>query len=330
MPLCYTLTRIAVCHSNVGRYDWALGKSVKCFPGNLNFFEARPVTHVFSTAPVADILGGGGIRARVSGFRSLTSRHSLIAGVLFHLLRLHRRAFVHMLQHTREVFVAEKYVAYYRVSTTRQGRSGLGLDSQKHAVREYLSGRRGRHIAEHVEIESGRNNARPQLQLALAACRVHGATLIVAKLDRLSRNAAFLLTLRDSAVEFVAADMPDANRLTVGILAMIAEHEAEAISARTKAALAAAKRRGVRLGNPAHLDKKGARARGTTASALIRAARSQQRAADLSPSIAALRAAGATSLRSLARGLNSEAIPAPRGGAWTAPQVQRMLSRIEA
>jgi len=224
--------------------------------------------------------------------------------------------------------VAEKYVAYYRVSTTRQGRSGLGLDSQRHAVGEYLASRRGRLIAEHVEIESGRNNARPQLQLALVACRVHSATLIVAKLDRLSRNAAFLLTLRDSAVEFVAADMPDANRLTVGILAMIAEHEAEAISARTKAALAAARRRGVQLGNPGHLNRR-ARLKGTKASALLRSARASQRAHDIAPTVESLRRNGAESLRDLARGLEREGIPTPRGGArWHPAQVRSLLRRM--
>src|SRR4051812_47360486 len=105
-----------------------------------------------------------------------------------------------------------KFVSYLRVSTARQGRSGLGLEAQRHAVADYLNGGRWRLVGEHVEVESGRNVARVELQRALAACRLHGATLIVAKLDRLSRNAAFLLTLRDSGVEFVAADMPAANR----------------------------------------------------------------------------------------------------------------------
>jgi DNA invertase Pin-like site-specific DNA recombinase len=221
-----------------------------------------------------------------------------------------------------------KHVSYLRVSTARQGRSGLGLEAQRQAVDEYLNGGRWKLVAEHVEVESGRQNDRTELRRALAACRLHGATLVVAKLDRLSRDAAFLLTLRDSGVDFVAADLPQANRLTVGILAMVAENEAEAISARTKAALAAAKRRGVILGNPDHLDRR-ARRLGTVASAKVRAARAEQRAADLAPLIADLRRAGASSLRELAAGLNGSGIPTARGGGWTAAQVQRLLARIE-
>jgi DNA invertase Pin-like site-specific DNA recombinase len=221
-----------------------------------------------------------------------------------------------------------KFVAYYRVSTARQGRSGLGLEAQRHVVAEYLNGGRWKLVAEHIEIESGRKNERTELRAALSACRLHRATLVVAKLDRLSRNAGFLLTLRDSGVEFVAVDMPDANRLTVGIMAMIAEHEAEAISARTRAALAAAKRRGIKLGNPGHLDRK-ARRKGTTASALVRSATAQQRAMDLAPIVEDLRDDGAASLRDLARGLNERNIPAARGGEWTAVQVKRLLARLE-
>ncbi len=144
-----------------------------------------------------------------------------------------------------------RFVSYLRVSTARQGRSGLGLEAQREAVRAYVEGRAGTIISpEFLETESGKRNDRPQLQAALARCRATGATLVVAKLDRLSRNAAFLLTLRDSGVPFVAADMPEANTLTIGILAVVAQAEREAISARTKAALAAAKARGVKLGNP--------------------------------------------------------------------------------
>jgi DNA invertase Pin-like site-specific DNA recombinase len=220
-----------------------------------------------------------------------------------------------------------KFIAYYRVSTARQGRSGLGLEGQKHAVAEYLNGGRWKLVSEYVEVESGRNNGRVELQRALAACRLHGATLIIAKLDRLSRNASFLLSLRDAGVEFVAADMSGANRMTVGIMAMVAENEAEAISARTKAALAAAKRRGVRLGTPANLTDK-ARRQGTAASAGVRSAKAAQRAQDLAPIIADLRRDGAASLRDVAAGLNGQGWTTPRGGEWTATQVGRVLSQL--
>lgn len=220
-----------------------------------------------------------------------------------------------------------KFIAYHRVSTKRQGRSGLGLDAQRKAVEDYLNGGRWTLVAEFTEVESGKHNDRPELAKALAACRLHSATLVVAKLDRLSRNAAFLLTLRDSGVDFVCADMPEANRMTIGIMAIIAEHEREAISQRTKAALAAAKRRGAKLGNPDHLTAK-ARKLGVRASAKRRTAIARQRADDLAPIIAELQGDGATSLRELARGLNERGIPTARGGTWTATQVQRLLARL--
>lgn len=141
------------------------------------------------------------------------------------------------------------YVAYYRVSTERQHASGLGLEAQRETVMRYV----GSHslLAEYVEIESGKAHAnRPMLLTALAECRKHHATLLIARLDRLSRNVAFIANLMESSVDFVACDMPAANRLTLHILAAVAEHEREMISARTKAALGAAKARGVKLGNP--------------------------------------------------------------------------------
>ena len=162
-------------------------------------------------------------------------------------------------------------VAYYRVSTDKQGRSGLGLEAQKAAVRAFLDGKGWPPVAEFVEVESGRKADRPELARALEACRLYRATLVIAKLDRLSRNASFLLSLRDAGVEFVACDMPEANRLTVGIMALMAEHEAEMVSKRTKDALAAAKVRGQRLGGfrgyvPSETDRaQAARARAETA-----------------------------------------------------------------
>jgi DNA invertase Pin-like site-specific DNA recombinase len=217
-----------------------------------------------------------------------------------------------------------KWIAYYRVSTARQGRSGLGLEAQRHAVAEYLNGGNWSLVKEFTEVESGKRSDRVQLAEAIRACRAYGAKLVIAKLDRLSRNAAFLLNLRDSGVDFIAADMPNANKLTVGIMALIAEDEAERISARTKAALAAAKRRGVVLGGdrgvvPTHASRKRA------VEALQ--ARADAKAADLAPIIAELQAAGKTSLRAIAAGLNDLGIPTVRGGKWSSPQVMRMIAR---
>jgi DNA invertase Pin-like site-specific DNA recombinase len=205
------------------------------------------------------------------------------------------------------------YVAYYRVSTQRQGASGLGLEAQQRAVRDHLDDGRWTLLRELVEIESGKRADRPKLEEALTLCRVHGAKLIIAKLDRLARNVAFVSNLMKSDVEFEAVDFPQANRLTIHILAAVAEHEAEAISNRTKAALAAAKARGVKLG--------GFRGRaGSPAScAVARRARSAKvaaRAADLAPVIAEIRSAGAASLRAVAAALNARRIAAPRGGMW--------------
>jgi DNA invertase Pin-like site-specific DNA recombinase len=230
--------------------------------------------------------------------------------------------------HFEDNMARGKFVSYLRVSTQRQGRSGLGLAGQRHAVLQYLDGGRWRLVGEFVEIESGRNNSRPQLQLALAACRIHGATLIVAKLDRLARNAAFLLSLQEAGVEFVCADMPEANRLTIGILACVAEDEARRISDRTRAALAAAKRRGVQLGNPAHLTES-ARAKGRAVSSVLRVARADRRAQDLRPIINDICAGKDLSLRRIAAELSERGVPTPRGGyAWNASQVQRLLARL--
>jgi DNA invertase Pin-like site-specific DNA recombinase len=143
-----------------------------------------------------------------------------------------------------------KFVAYFRVSTDKQGKSGLGLEAQREAVLTYLDGGRWSLVQEFVEVESGKRNDRPELAAALAACKKHKAKLIIAKLDRLSRNLAFIATLMDSGVEFIAVDNPHANKLTVHILAVVAQHEREMIGQRTRDALQAAKARGKKLGNP--------------------------------------------------------------------------------
>lgn len=219
----------------------------------------------------------------------------------------------------------EKCVAYYRVSTARQGASGLGLEAQREAVSRFLSGGRWCVVASFTEVESGKRDDRPELARAIQACRVYGARLVIAKLDRLSRDAHFLLGLEKAGVDFVAADMPNANRLTVGIMAMVAEEERRMISARTKAALAAAKARGTVLGGykgAAITDA--AREAGRDA----QTARAAARARDLAPVIVELQAAGVTSLNGMAKALNARGIPTARGGQWQAVQVSHVLARM--
>lgn len=218
------------------------------------------------------------------------------------------------------------FVAYYRVSTDRQGRSGLGLEAQREAVRAYLGQRSAALLEEVTEVESGKRADRPRLAEALRLCRVHGATLIIAKLDRLARNVAFVSGLMESGVEFVAVDFPQANRLTVHILAAVAEHEAAMISQRTRDALAAAKARGVKLGGDRERFA-AVRHLGNAASALSRTARANRRAADIAPLACDLQEAG-MSFRQIAAELDRRAVSTPRGiGSWSATQVQRVMQR---
>lgn len=222
-----------------------------------------------------------------------------------------------------------RFVSYLRVSTAKQGASGLGLEAQRKAVTDFLNGGRWTLVTEVVEVESGKRADRPKLAEALRLCRLHGATLVIAKLDRLSRDAHFLLGLQRAGVRFVAADMPEANEMVVGIMAVVAQAERKMISARTKAALAAAKERGVKLGGPTHhLPAQAGRA--AAASASVRSAGATNRAEDLARDIAELRAEGATSLRDLAAGLDRRGITTARGATWTATAVRRVLERIGA
>lgn len=223
-----------------------------------------------------------------------------------------------------KIMTTGKFVSYLRVSTPQQGKSGLGLEAQREAVTAYLSGGRWKLVEEIVEIESGKRNDRPELARALALCRVHNATLIIAKLDRLARNVHFVSGLMESSVDFVAVDFPQANKLTVHILAAVAEHEATLISQRTKTALAAARARGVRLGgNRGRLSVQQS-SKAARASALIRVAKAQNRTADLLPVIEAARSKGCNTLRAIAAYLNGQGIPAPRAGGWHANSVRRI------
>jgi DNA invertase Pin-like site-specific DNA recombinase len=209
--------------------------------------------------------------------------------------------------------VASQFVAYYRVSTDRQGRSGLGLEAQQAAVRGYLGAVAP--IAEFTEIETGQRNDRPQLREALALCRKHKARLVIAKLDRLSRNLAFIAALMDSGVEFVAVDNPHATRLTLHILAAVAEHERHMIADRTKAALQAAKARGIRLGRNA-----------TDRLAPAYRSAAMERARNLAPVLAELKSTG-MSARGMAAELTARGIPTPNGAKWHGQTVRRMIDR---
>jgi DNA invertase Pin-like site-specific DNA recombinase len=220
-----------------------------------------------------------------------------------------------------------EFVSYLRVSTAKQGQSGLGLEAQRKAVADYLNGGNWQLVKEVVEIESGKRSDRPKLEEALRLCRLHNATLVIAKLDRLSRDAHFLLGLEKAGVDFVAADMASANRLTVGIMAMVADEERRMISKRTKEALAAAKARGKKLGGDRG-NLSGGGMKGHAASLATRQAKARSRASDLAPIVEELKASGAVSLRQIAAGLNARGIRTARGGEWSAMQVQRVMEQV--
>lgn len=216
-----------------------------------------------------------------------------------------------------------RFIAYYRVSTDRQGKSGLGLEAQQAAVAAYLNGGGWELVSEFTEVETGRSAAkltldkRPQLRAALAEAKRQKATLIIAKLDRLARNVAFISALMESGVEFVAADMPTANRFMLHVYAAMGEEEGRRIAERTKGALQAAKARGVKLG------KTGA----------ARAAENREQADTFAQSIAheieGMRKLGITSIRDIAETLNQYGIATPRGGQWHPTSVARLLKRLE-
>lgn len=217
-----------------------------------------------------------------------------------------------------------------RVSTARQGRSGLGLEAQQAAIEQFVRQRGAEVVQAFTEVESGKSAMRPELQRALHLSKVTGATLLIAKLDRLSRNAAFLLALRDSGVRFVAVDLPDANELTVGIMALVAQQEREAISKRTKEALRAAKARGRKLGNPngAAALRRAGKGNAEAVAAVRRLA--ADHAERLRPVVDSLMAEGATTLGGIAKALNERGMLTPRGGAWHKSSVRNLLDRLRA
>jgi DNA invertase Pin-like site-specific DNA recombinase len=236
-----------------------------------------------------------------------------------------------------------RVIAYYRVSTEEQGRSGLGLEAQRQAVLSLCNGRGWEVIDEHTEVESGKRSDRPALAAAMHHAKITGAILVVAKLDRLSRSVTFLSQLQDSGAKFVAADMPEANELTVHIMAAVAQAERKAIGRRTKEALEAAKARGTwakadgtpykagkRLGNPngaAALRRAG---KGNTEAVAALRADADSFALELLPRIEAIRASGSTSLPAIANALNDQHIQTRRGGIWHPTSVKNLLARLPA
>ena len=218
-----------------------------------------------------------------------------------------------------------KFITYYRVSTTKQGKSGLGLEAQKNTTRNYIDSVGGVELESYTDIESGSKNNRPKLSEALRKCRLTGATLLIAKLDRLSRNRSFLMKLQDSSVKFVCSDMPEANNFTIGLMACMADYERELISERTKAALKAAKERGVKLGNP-NLDK--VRNTNTVNANKARVSKAQTRKDELKEIINEIKSEfeQKLSLRQIADKLNEAGYTTARGVSFHATSVSRILA----
>jgi DNA invertase Pin-like site-specific DNA recombinase len=235
-----------------------------------------------------------------------------------------------------------KFVSYLRVSTQKQGRSGLGLEAQRTAVENYLNGGQWKLVKEYVEVESGKSDHRPELQKALHHAKVTGATLVIAKLDRLSRNVGFIDSLQQSKVKFVCADMPEANDTMIGFMAVMARHERKAVSERTKAALqaiksieknpAAAKARRARgkkpLGNP-----NGARAlrragKGNTAAVEALKGAADAHARDIMPIVIDIEASGTVTLQGITTELNGRGILTARRGRWHPTTVKKLLARV--
>ena len=218
-----------------------------------------------------------------------------------------------------------KQVLYFRVSTQRQGQSGLGLDAQREQCHQFLNGGKWEVIGEFVEVESGKRSDRPQLEKALKMARVHNARLVVAKIDRLSRSLNFITQLMDSGVKFVAADMPEMNPLTVHIVSAMAEHERKLISRRVKDSLQQAKLRGVKLGSPKCYLTDEDRKNGSKIGAEVRTKNAVAKAEDIMEIIDDISQSGITSLKGIARELTNRGVPTPRGkDVWYPTTVKRV------
>jgi DNA invertase Pin-like site-specific DNA recombinase len=230
-----------------------------------------------------------------------------------------------------------KFISYLRVSTAKQGQSGLGLEAQRQAVTDFLNGGCWQLLREYVEVETGKRADRPVLSEALHHCKVTGATLVIAKLDRLSRDLEFIARMQKGAVRFLCCDMPETNELTVHLLAAIAQHERQAISKRTREALAAAKARGTwvsrsnrtvsRLGNPNGAAAIRRAGKGNAAAVVAIKAAADEHAANLAPIIDDIRGNGITSYKAIARELNNREILTARGGRWYPTTVKNLLTR---
>jgi DNA invertase Pin-like site-specific DNA recombinase len=222
-----------------------------------------------------------------------------------------------------------RVVSYLRVSTEDQGRSGLGLEAQREAVTSLCEARGWSIIAEYTEVESGKRPDRKELSAALDHAKVTGAVLVIAKLDRLSRNLNFITAVQDSGARFVAADMPEANEFTIHIMGAMAQAERKAIGKRTREALAAARVRGQKLGNPNGAAAFRRAGKGNVAAVAAVTQDADTFAQRLAPTIAKLREAGALSLPAIAKALNEGHVQTPRGGLWHPSSVRNLLARID-
>ncbi len=222
------------------------------------------------------------------------------------------------------------YIAYYRVSTDKQGKSGLGMDAQKKQVHDFISNGNGRLTAEYVEVESGKNNDRPELAKAIRQSQLTGSKLVIAKLDRLSRSLHYITSLAESKVDFIVCDLPGCDQFTINLYGALAQRERELISSRTKSALQAAKARGKDLGSPQNLTQDAA-TKGRVLGVEARQKKADAFAEKVAPIINGHVNDG-LSLNMIARELNKANILTARGkaGSWTPTAVKNLLGRLAA